>query len=398
MKFRGNGKLNADYLGKINYKINQIQLYISNKWYEYNNQTAQFFTGYGLNVTYGKGKRKINIPARVGIYSNWQESTEKIISKILGLPLLNKSLNKDNINGIQTIEFLTSHFEHVVVKYTDSNKVTIEVNNKIKYSGSSFHNVSFEADGISYGLKYEYTSSSYEHYSMHIKKMSLENYDREEKIKASTYLRNRRVVSKQNIIKIPKFDPEILINKYNSSIKKDIFRYEEISSELLNHNKGKVISLGKVFFYQLNTEILKQNSSINPKIYLGNNYKLEAQSSTTYKTIDVELSFDKNGKKEKLPVIVMGDFNANPNSKVIKKFAAGEYNTDRFVAVQEVKKELYKKSTMSGFKGIEKGLHIDYIFVSEDLEIVDVDIIKDNENGKYPSDHYPLIADIILKK
>ena len=29
---------------------------------------------------------------------------------------------------------------------------------------------------------------------------------------------------------------------------------------------------------------------------------------------------------------------------------------------------------MSGFKGIEKGLHIDYIFVSEDLEIVDVDI------------------------
>lgn len=325
MKFRGNGNLNADYLGKINYKINQIQLYISNKWYEYNSQTAQFFTGYGLNVTYGKGKRKINIPARVGIYSNWQESTEKIISKILGLPLLNKSLNKDNINGIQTIEFLTSHFEHVVVKNTDSNKVTIEVNNKIKYSGSSFHNVSFEADGISYGLKYEYTSSSYEHYSMHIKKMSLENYDREEKIKASTYLRNRRVVSKQNIIKIPKFDPEILINKYNSSIKKDIFRYEEISSELLNHNKGKVISLGKVFFYQLNTEILKQNSSINPKIYLGNNYKLEAQSSTTYKTIDVELSFDKNGKKDFIEMDISKNQSLGEGGELFLKISPQEY-------------------------------------------------------------------------
>lgn len=328
MKFRGNGNLNADYLGKINYKINQIQLYISNKWYEYNNQTAQFFTGYGLNVTYGKGKRKINIPARVGIYSNWQESTEKIISKILGLPLLNKSLNKDNINGIQTIEFLTSHFEHVVVKNTDSNKVTIEVNNKIKYSGSSFHNVSFEADGISYGLKYEYTSSSYEHYSMHIKKMSLENYDREEKIKASTYLRNRRVVSKQNIIKIPKFDPEILINKYNSSIKKDIFRYEEISSELLNYNKGKVISLGKVFFYQLNTEILKQNSSINPKIYLGNNYKLEAQeaqSSPTYKTIDVELSFDKNGKKDFIEMDISKNQSLGEGGELFLKISPQEY-------------------------------------------------------------------------
>ena len=52
---------------------------------------------------------------------------------------------------------------------------------------------------------------------------------------------------------------------------------------------------------------------------------------------------------------------------------------------------------MSSFKGKEKGLHIDYIFVSEDLEIVDVDIVKDNINGKYPSDHYPLIADIRIK-
>ena len=107
---------------------------------------------------------------------------------------------------------------------------------------------------------------------------------------------------------------------------------------------------------------------------------------------------DKNRKEEKLPVIVMGDFNATPDSKIIKKFTAGEYNTDRFVAVQEVKRELYKKSTMSKFKGKENGLHIDYIFVSEDLEIVDVDIVKYNDNGSYPSDHYPLIADIKIKK
>ena len=106
---------------------------------------------------------------------------------------------------------------------------------------------------------------------------------------------------------------------------------------------------------------------------------------------------DKNRKEEKLPVIVMGDFNATPDSKIIKKFAAGEYSTNRFVAVQEIKKELYGKSTMSSFKGKEKGLHIDYIFVSEDLEIIDVDIVKDNINGKYPSDHYPLIADIKMK-
>ena len=67
------------------------------------------------------------------------------------------------------------------------------------------------------------------------------------------------------------------------------------------------------------------------------------------------------------------------------------------IVLIEIKKELYGKSTMSSFKGKEKGLHIDYIFVSEDLEIIDVDIVKDNINGKYPSDHYPLIADIKMK-
>lgn len=106
---------------------------------------------------------------------------------------------------------------------------------------------------------------------------------------------------------------------------------------------------------------------------------------------------DKNRKEEKLPVIVMGDFNATPDSKIIKKFAAGEYNTDRFVAVQEVKRELYKKSTMSKFKGKENGLHIDYIFVSEEFEIINVEIVKYNENGRYPSDHYPVFAEIKLK-
>lgn len=106
---------------------------------------------------------------------------------------------------------------------------------------------------------------------------------------------------------------------------------------------------------------------------------------------------EENRESEGLPVIVMGDFNATPDSKLIKKFTAGEYTSSRFVAVQDLKRDLYEKSTMSHFKGKDKGMHIDYIFVSEDLEIIDVDIIKDNIDGKYPSDHYPLIAEIRKK-
>ena len=49
---------------------------------------------------------------------------------------------------------------------------------------------------------------------------------------------------------------------------------------------------------------------------------------------------------------------------------------------------------MGTFKGREKGMHIDYIFVSEEFNIKHVEIIRNNINGKYPSDHYPIMATI----
>lgn len=102
-------------------------------------------------------------------------------------------------------------------------------------------------------------------------------------------------------------------------------------------------------------------------------------------------------KKEKLPTILMGDFNATPNSKLIKDFSQGKFSSKRLVAVQDINKELYNQGTMGNFKGKENGVHIDYIFVSEEIEIMNAEIIKYNVNGKYPSDHYPLIADIKIK-
>lgn len=99
-------------------------------------------------------------------------------------------------------------------------------------------------------------------------------------------------------------------------------------------------------------------------------------------------------EKEQLPCILMGDFNATPNSKLIKKLAKGTYSSRRFIAVQDVNKEIYNKATMGRFRDKEKGMHIDYIFVSEDFQINNVDIIKYNQKGKYPSDHYPVIADL----
>ncbi|MDO5516412.1 MAG: endonuclease/exonuclease/phosphatase family protein [Clostridium sp.] len=102
-------------------------------------------------------------------------------------------------------------------------------------------------------------------------------------------------------------------------------------------------------------------------------------------------------KKEELPVIIMGDFNATPNSRLIKNFKAGLYTDKRMIAVQDIDESIYKQGTRGNFKGKNNGLHIDYIFVSEEFEIIKTEIVRYNENGRYPSDHYPIFAEINLK-
>lgn len=101
-------------------------------------------------------------------------------------------------------------------------------------------------------------------------------------------------------------------------------------------------------------------------------------------------------EKEKLPVILMGDFNATPNSTIIQNVVNGIYSKKKFIAVQDHNKALYEQTTMSMFKGNKTGIHIDYIFVSEEFNIISTEIGDYHKDDKYPSDHYPIIAEVNL--
>ncbi|MBE6024146.1 MAG: endonuclease/exonuclease/phosphatase family protein [Cellulosilyticum sp.] len=102
-------------------------------------------------------------------------------------------------------------------------------------------------------------------------------------------------------------------------------------------------------------------------------------------------------QKEKMPCILMGDFNERANSRMMQQFKRKAYQLNGLRAVQDIKPELYQKTTMGFFKDREKGGHIDYIFVTKEFEVVDVEIIKYNHEGRYPSDHYPIMAELRLK-
>lgn len=101
-----------------------------------------------------------------------------------------------------------------------------------------------------------------------------------------------------------------------------------------------------------------------------------------------------------LPTIVMGDFNASPNSKAVKMMREN-LSGYQDVRLQDIYGFLDQiiGNTYHGFKGKvkQKFKPIDYIFVSEDFEVVKASVDTTCYDGAYPSDHYPISAVLRLK-
>lgn len=94
-------------------------------------------------------------------------------------------------------------------------------------------------------------------------------------------------------------------------------------------------------------------------------------------------------KKTGIPSILMGDFNAKPDSRTIDICHA--YTEVSIVDVTtEVSHTLHKFGTTKA--------KIDYLFVTKELEgnVLDVGIWEDRKNGIYLSDHYPVYLNMKL--
>lgn len=97
------------------------------------------------------------------------------------------------------------------------------------------------------------------------------------------------------------------------------------------------------------------------------------------------------------PVILTGDFNAVEDSRPY----------DILTANSSPLKDAYYKTEIphvgpvfsySGFKVVnsDSERRIDYIFVNEEVEVQKHAIISDFREGRYPSDHLPVIADLVV--
>ncbi len=94
------------------------------------------------------------------------------------------------------------------------------------------------------------------------------------------------------------------------------------------------------------------------------------------------------------PVILTGDFNDVPAGEPYKAITAAGFH-DAFTISRTP--HLGPASTWNAFKAIEPGRRIDFVFVRGPVEVLRHAIFDDKFDGRFPSDHLPVLAELRLR-
>ena len=108
---------------------------------------------------------------------------------------------------------------------------------------------------------------------------------------------------------------------------------------------------------------------------------------------------------EEMPVVFLGDFNARPESEVHDLLTGKQPFEDgtraSFRDVWELAQNpVGRTSTVHGFSGTSRreGARIDWILVGGPVRVSGIETVTFNREGKYPSDHFPVVADLVIAK
>lgn len=93
-----------------------------------------------------------------------------------------------------------------------------------------------------------------------------------------------------------------------------------------------------------------------------------------------------------LPIVLTGDFNFDETSDAYSSLANSGIVQDSY----EVAPLVYEpNSTFNGWgKGLREKQRIDHIFVSPTFGVKKYAVLTDTYMGKFPSDHFPVVADL----
>ncbi len=182
----------------------------------------------------------------------------------------------------------------------------------------------------------------------------------------------------------------------------------EYSAIFYNHNDYKVLesstfwlsetpdNISKGWDAALNrvcTYALFQDKN-NLKFWVFNTHFDHVGTEARLKSVSLILDKMKSLNKENHPMLLMGDFNLEPETKNIA-LIKDVLNDSRDVSKIA---PFGPEGTFNGFQ-FESPVtrRIDYIFVSKSgIEVKKYAVLSDSKNLRYPSDHFPVIIEITL--
>lgn len=108
-----------------------------------------------------------------------------------------------------------------------------------------------------------------------------------------------------------------------------------------------------------------------------------------------------NDRSHKDPFLLTGDFNADEDNPVVLYIKDKEPTLPNSpIALVDTFRKLHPDATAvgtgGGFEGRADGKKIDYIFVQPHTEVINAEIIRTEREGRYPSDHSPVSAEVRL--
>lgn len=95
------------------------------------------------------------------------------------------------------------------------------------------------------------------------------------------------------------------------------------------------------------------------------------------------------------PVVCVGDFNSTPDTEQMATMRSSLRDARGHSAAQPYGPQ----ATFNGFQwNTAPTERIDYIFVSEAVQVLRYGTLSDSLDQRYPSDHFPVVADVLLAR
>ena len=172
--------------------------------------------------------------------------------------------------------------------------------------------------------------------------------------------------------------------------KKDKFEVLEQNTFWLSETPAKVSRGWDADFNRVCTYGLFEDKETGKKFWVFNTHFDHVGTKARRESSKLIISKIKELNEENLPVLLMGDFNLQPDTQEIKMIS-------NYLADSKMKAEhtFGPEGTFNGYKFKEPVTRrIDYIFSNEKVQVKKYAVLSDSKDLRYPSDHLPVMVEV----